>query len=168
MTDALLQFRDAIRSTGLEPPDSIEQGTLHRFPGAGKGPSNRAGWCKLFDDCVGGCLGTGPQGSPGPSSRNTAAPAHRRRRLRCRARSERLDYKPNARGKTGIRRRHLRLSALLPVGLPQPAENLGRPSGKTRRPHPRQAGVGARHPQRQRLEAQGDALEYLRAIDCPA
>ena len=36
MTDALLQFRDAIRSTGLEPPDAIEPGTLHRFPGAGK------------------------------------------------------------------------------------------------------------------------------------
>ena len=57
MTDALLQFRDAIRSTGLEPPDAIEPGTLHRFPGAGKGPSNRAGWCLLFDDGLGGCYG---------------------------------------------------------------------------------------------------------------
>lgn len=57
MTDALLQFRDAIRSTGLEPPDAIEPGTLHRFPGAGKGPSNRAGWCLMFDDAQGGCFG---------------------------------------------------------------------------------------------------------------
>lgn len=57
MTDVLLQFRDAIRSTGLEPPDAIEPGKLHRFPGVGKGPGNRAGWCKLFDDCLGGCFG---------------------------------------------------------------------------------------------------------------
>lgn len=57
MTDALLQFRDAIRSTGLEPPDAIEPGTLHRFPGAGKGPSNRAGWCYLFPDEQAGAFG---------------------------------------------------------------------------------------------------------------
>ncbi|TQE99621.1 MAG: topoisomerase [Spiribacter salinus] len=57
MNDAISRFRDAIRSTGLEPPDVIEPGRLHRFPGAGKGPSNRAGWCKLFDDGLGGCFG---------------------------------------------------------------------------------------------------------------
>ena len=57
MTDAISQFRDTIRATGLEPPEVIEPGRLHRFPGAGKGPSNRAGWCKLFDDGLGGCFG---------------------------------------------------------------------------------------------------------------
>jgi putative DNA primase/helicase len=31
------QFRDAIRSAGLEPPDGIEaDGNLHRFPSNGK------------------------------------------------------------------------------------------------------------------------------------
>lgn len=57
MTDAHLQFRDAIRSSGLEPPDAIQPGRLHRFPGVGKGPSNRAGWCLLFDDGQGGSFG---------------------------------------------------------------------------------------------------------------
>ncbi len=57
MYDALSNFRDAIRAAGLEPPDSIEPGKLHRFPGNGKRPSNRAGWCLLFDDGRGGCFG---------------------------------------------------------------------------------------------------------------
>jgi putative DNA primase/helicase len=57
MNDALSNFRDAIRAAGLEPPDTIEQGKLHRFPGNGKRPSNRAGWCLLFDDGLGGCFG---------------------------------------------------------------------------------------------------------------
>lgn len=48
---------DAIRSTGLEPPETIVPGRLHRFPGIGKQPSNRAGWCLLFDDGLGGCFG---------------------------------------------------------------------------------------------------------------
>jgi putative DNA primase/helicase len=55
--DALSNFHDAIRKTGLEPPDAIEPGKLHRFPGNGKRPSNRAGWCILFDDGRGGCFG---------------------------------------------------------------------------------------------------------------
>ena len=57
MIDALSQFRDAIRATGLEPPDVIEPGKLHRFPGVGKCNGNTAGWCKLFDDGLGGCFG---------------------------------------------------------------------------------------------------------------
>jgi putative DNA primase/helicase len=57
MNDALSQFRDAIRAAGLEPPDVIEPGTLHRFPGVGKRNGNTAGWCKLFDDGLGGCFG---------------------------------------------------------------------------------------------------------------
>lgn len=57
MNDAISRFRDAIRSMGLEPPDVIEPGRMYRFPGAGKARSNRAGWCKLFDDGLGGCFG---------------------------------------------------------------------------------------------------------------
>jgi len=57
MNDALSQFRDAIRAAGLEPPDTIEPGKLHRFPGIGKRNGNTAGWCKLFDDGLGGCFG---------------------------------------------------------------------------------------------------------------
>lgn len=57
MNDALSQFRDAIRAAGLEPPDVIEPGKLHRFPGVGKRNGNTAGWCKLFDDGLGGCFG---------------------------------------------------------------------------------------------------------------
>lgn len=51
------QFKQAITAAGLSPPDHIEAGILYRFPGAGKGPGNRAGWCKLFDDGRGGVYG---------------------------------------------------------------------------------------------------------------
>ena len=57
MNDALSQFRDAILAAGLEPPNVIEPGKLHRFPGVGKHNGNTAGWCKLFDDGLGGCFG---------------------------------------------------------------------------------------------------------------
>lgn len=57
MYDAVNDFRTAIRSTGLEPPDTIQPGKLHRFPGYGKRPGNRAGWCLLFGDAQAGCFG---------------------------------------------------------------------------------------------------------------
>lgn len=57
MIDALTQFRNAIRATGLEPPEVIEAGTLYRFPGVGKRDGNTAGWCVLFADGRGGCFG---------------------------------------------------------------------------------------------------------------
>lgn len=57
MNDQISEFRDAIRASGLEPPDVLEAGMLYRFPGAGKRPGNRAGWCKLFEDGQGGCYG---------------------------------------------------------------------------------------------------------------
>lgn len=57
MNDAISQFRDAIHAAGFEPPDVIEPGKLHRFPGIGKRNGNTAGWCKLFDDGLGGCFG---------------------------------------------------------------------------------------------------------------
>ncbi len=57
MIDATSHFQDAIRTAGMEPPSAIEPGKLQRFPGAGKRNSNTAGWCKLFDDGLGGCFG---------------------------------------------------------------------------------------------------------------
>lgn len=51
------EFRGAILDAGLSPPDVIEPGKLHRFPGAGKSNGNTAGWCKLFDDSQGGVYG---------------------------------------------------------------------------------------------------------------
>jgi len=50
-------FQDAIRAAGLESPGDIVPGKFQRFPGAGKRPSNRAGWCILFSDGLGGCFG---------------------------------------------------------------------------------------------------------------
>ena len=60
--DTLSQFRDAVRTTGLEPPEFIEPGKLHRFPGAGKRASNTAAWCILFWDGQGGCFGDWSRG----------------------------------------------------------------------------------------------------------
>jgi putative DNA primase/helicase len=50
-------FLDAMRAAGLNPPSDIEPGKLHRFPGIGKSNGNTAGWCKLFDDGLGGVFG---------------------------------------------------------------------------------------------------------------
>jgi phage/plasmid primase-like uncharacterized protein len=50
-------FADAMRSAGLSPPDAIEPGRFHRFPGDGKVNGNTAGWAKLFDDGRGGVFG---------------------------------------------------------------------------------------------------------------
>lgn len=55
--NTLINFYNAMRAAGLEPPPKIEPGRLHRFPGAGKRPGNTAGWCKLFADSKGGCFG---------------------------------------------------------------------------------------------------------------
>ena len=57
MSNIFLEFRNAIFASGLEPPEVIEPGKLHRFPGHSKRNSNRAGWCKLFEDGRGGCFG---------------------------------------------------------------------------------------------------------------
>ena len=46
------QFREAIRSAGLEPPDTIEaDGKLHRFPSNGK-QGDDAGWYVLHGDGI--------------------------------------------------------------------------------------------------------------------
>ena len=51
------EFREAISATGLMPPDIIEPGRLYRMAGIGKRKGNGAGWCKLFDDGMGGVYG---------------------------------------------------------------------------------------------------------------
>lgn len=50
-------LRDAIAAVGLEPPTDIEPGRWVRFPGLGKGRSNRAGWCYLFPNGQAGAFG---------------------------------------------------------------------------------------------------------------
>lgn len=50
-------FADAIHAAGLTPPDYIEPGRIHRFPGVDKGRGNTAGWCRLFEDRHGGVFG---------------------------------------------------------------------------------------------------------------
>ena len=56
--ETLLQFRDAIRATGIEPPDSIiPDGELHRFASSGK-RGDEAGWYVLhLDDVPAGAFG---------------------------------------------------------------------------------------------------------------
>lgn len=50
-------FRAAMEAHGLIPPEVIEPGRLYRFPGVDKRNGNTAGWCKLFDDGLGGSFG---------------------------------------------------------------------------------------------------------------
>ena len=54
MIDTPTEFLDAIRATGLVPPEAIEPGRLYRFPGVGKRNGNTAGWCRAFGDGLGG------------------------------------------------------------------------------------------------------------------
>jgi putative DNA primase/helicase len=50
-------FQDVIRAAGLQPPDVIELGKFHKFPGEGKRNGNTAAWCKQFHDGIGGIYG---------------------------------------------------------------------------------------------------------------
>lgn len=43
-----MELLEAMRADGLAPPQSITPGRWVRFPGVGKGRSNRAGWCRLI------------------------------------------------------------------------------------------------------------------------
>ena len=54
MSTNISAFRDAILSTGLNPPDVIVPGVLYRFPGLDKPKSSTAGACKMFTDGNGG------------------------------------------------------------------------------------------------------------------
>lgn len=43
-----MRLEDAIAAAGMTPPARIVPGRWMRFPGAGKGRSNRSGWCRLI------------------------------------------------------------------------------------------------------------------------
>ncbi len=53
----MYDFRNAMLTHGLQPPEYIRPCVFERFPGNGKGPSNNAGWCHLFDNGRGGVYG---------------------------------------------------------------------------------------------------------------
>lgn len=41
------QFADAMRAAGLEPPEDIQPGKLHRFPGFGRRNGNTVSWNRI-------------------------------------------------------------------------------------------------------------------------
>ena len=55
--DAIDQFKQAISNAGLTPPDTIQPGRWHKFPGHQKNGKNKAAWCFMFDDMRGGVFG---------------------------------------------------------------------------------------------------------------
>lgn len=57
MADAFESFKSSMQSYGLNPPDSIQPGKFHRFPGLDRKRGDDAGWCKLFHDRRGGVFG---------------------------------------------------------------------------------------------------------------
>lgn len=57
MRDIEAEFLAEIRSHGLNPPERLVPGKIHRFPGIDKPASNTAGWCLLFEDGRGGVFG---------------------------------------------------------------------------------------------------------------
>ncbi len=57
MIDNTEAFRQKMIEDGLLPPDDFTIGVISRFPGAGKGKGNKAGWYKLFPDGLGGIYG---------------------------------------------------------------------------------------------------------------
>lgn len=56
MTDPTQEFRQTLQAAGLTPPDMLIPGKLHRCPSNDR-HSDKAGWCKLFDDGMGGVYG---------------------------------------------------------------------------------------------------------------
>lgn len=43
-----MQLREAISAAGMTPPRELSPGRWLRFPGIGKGRSNRSGWCRVI------------------------------------------------------------------------------------------------------------------------
>jgi len=76
-----IQFQDAMRAAGLEPPPDIHPGKFHRFASPGKPRTNKSAWCKLFDDGQGGVFGdwsTGLSSEWQASRDKPATPAERK------------------------------------------------------------------------------------------
>jgi putative DNA primase/helicase len=98
---AVAEFQNAMRSAGLTPPDVIEPGKLHRFSTNGRN-SDDAGWCRLFDDGMGGVFGDWRTGLDGTwqATRSTFTKAEheefRRKVAEDRARREAEERKRHA------------------------------------------------------------------------
>lgn len=58
-------FIKAMQSAGFNPPDTIQPGKFYRFPGIGKKRGDDSGWCRLFDDELGGVFGDFSSGFEG-------------------------------------------------------------------------------------------------------
>lgn len=43
-----MRLTDAIAAAGMTPPRQLVEGRWLRFPGIGKGPANRSGWCRVI------------------------------------------------------------------------------------------------------------------------
>lgn len=74
MHDLIDQFRQAMNSAGLTPPELIQPGRRHRFPGRQKSSKNRAAWCFMFDDMRGGVFGDYSSGLDGCWQAHDATP----------------------------------------------------------------------------------------------
>jgi putative DNA primase/helicase len=57
MFDAIENFKTAMKSYGLNPPNTIQPDKFERFPGIDKKQSDDSGWCKFFSDGRGGVFG---------------------------------------------------------------------------------------------------------------
>ena len=53
---AVDDFRQAMERAGLVPPAVIPPGTMTRFPGLGKTPTDKSAWCWLSPDWRGGAI----------------------------------------------------------------------------------------------------------------
>lgn len=95
MVNTVESFKTAILATGLQPPDIIQPGKFHRFPGMDKKRGDDAGWCKLFDDGRGGVFGdfsTGLDEHWQAETERTYSPEERQAfRQRCEAERKALD-----------------------------------------------------------------------------
>ena len=65
MHDLIDQFRQAMIGAGLTPPELVQPGRRHRFPGCQKSFKNVAAWCFMFDDMRGGVFGDYSSGVDG-------------------------------------------------------------------------------------------------------
>lgn len=74
MNNASDQFKQAIESAGLTPPNAIEPGRRHKFPGYQKTSKNRAAWCFMFDDMRGGVFGDFSSGMESTWQASNATP----------------------------------------------------------------------------------------------
>ena len=71
--DGIEEFKGAMRAHGLNPPEIIEPGKLHRFATNGKRHDD-AGWCKLFADGGAGSSVTSGRGCLTPGKHSARSP----------------------------------------------------------------------------------------------